>query len=233
MCVCARANTPQGPLLFPASLYERRGSERAADVEECWPLWWQRLRLELKDMPGCPPPPPPPKPTHPPRKAAAPCPPTYTHSAPFAAALMEVIQATWSVCHLRILQLPKLPYIHPELWKSSKCVVCVWGGGWGAVQKSQANVPPPDILRGIYSHAYSSLLLWKFMHIHYFTWLKYPPKPIVSLRVQIQLVWSSDDGPLKVPHALVDSVSWFSCFPIQSVCVCLSQGNNHRRHPGG
>lgn len=33
MCVRARASTPQGPLLFPASLYERRGSERAADVE--------------------------------------------------------------------------------------------------------------------------------------------------------------------------------------------------------
>ena len=33
VCVCARATIPQGPLLFPASFYKRRDSERAADVE--------------------------------------------------------------------------------------------------------------------------------------------------------------------------------------------------------
>lgn len=60
------------------------------------------------------------------------------------------------------------------------------------------------------------------MHILYFALLKYPPRPIVSLRVQIQLVWSSDDEPFKSPHALAGSLSSFSCFSIQSVCVCLS-----------
>lgn len=167
----------------------------------------------------------------------------HTHSATLAAALMdrlttEMLQATWSVCHLSILQPPKLSHIHPELRKSSKCV-CVRGVyARGELyrsrkQSTKANALPPDIFRGIYSHAYSSLLFWKFMHIHYLTWLRYPLKPIVSFRVQIQLVWLSDDGPLKAPHALVDSVSSLSCFPIQPVCVCLSQRNNHTRHSRG
>lgn len=33
ICVCTRAPIPQGPLILPPLLYERRGSERAADVE--------------------------------------------------------------------------------------------------------------------------------------------------------------------------------------------------------
>lgn len=103
----------------------------------------------------------------------------------------------------------------------------MWGvaSRGGALQKSkakhQSKCATTRHLKGIYSHAYSRLLFWKFMHIHYFTWLKYPLKPIVSFRVQIQLVWLNDDGPLKAPHALVDSVPSCSCFPIQPVCVCL------------
>lgn len=147
---------------------------------------------------------------------------------------MQMIQATLSVRHLSILQ---PPYIHPEQKNSCVCVsvcLCRLGGGYRSCrQGTKANVPPPDIFRGIYSYVYSSLLFWKFMHIHYVSWLKYPPEPIVSFRVRIQLVWSSDDGPLKAPHALVDSMSSFSCFPVQPVCVSLSQGNNHRRHPRG
>lgn len=172
--------------------------QREQQMSKRWPLWWQRLRLELKDMPSDPPLSP-----LPPLKASSPM---STHTHTFAAALMdrlttEMTQATWSVCHLRILQPPKAALHPPRAVKSSKCV---WGGGiqarGRAVQKSHSkapkqNVPPPDIFRGIYSNAYSSLLFWKFMHIHYFTWLKYPPKPIVSLRVQIQLVCSRDDEP--------------------------------------
>lgn len=32
VCVCTRASIPRGPLIFPALLYERSSSERAADV---------------------------------------------------------------------------------------------------------------------------------------------------------------------------------------------------------
>lgn len=69
VCVCARASIPRGPLLFPASLYERRGSERAADVEALTFMVakaWARVKRH-------PPP-------HPLLKAAAPCPHTHTHS---------------------------------------------------------------------------------------------------------------------------------------------------------
>lgn len=144
----------------------------------------------------------------------------------------EMIQATWSVCHLSILQPPKLCCIHPELWKSSKCVVCTWEGWVGGVQargklyrsrrqSTKANAPPPDIFRGIYSHAYSSLLFWEFMHIHYFTWLKYPPKPTVSFRVQIWLVWSSADGA----SYSTTRPGWLSVFVLlfpHSACLCAS-----------
>lgn len=97
--------------------------QREQQMSKHWPLWWQRLRLELKEMPSCRSPPP--------LKAATPCPPTrtHTHFVTSVAALtdrltMAMIQVTWSVCHLRILQSPKLPCIHSELWKPSKCVAC-------------------------------------------------------------------------------------------------------------
>lgn len=41
-------------------------------------------------------------------------------------------------------------------------------------------------------------------------------------------------GPLTAPHALVDSVSSFSCFPIQPVCVRLSvSGEQPQETPRG
>ena len=152
--------------------------------------------------------------------------------------MMEKIQATWSVCvcvcHLRILPASKAALYPPRAVKIFK--VCgVLGGlqgergrrGGGCCTEvtgkaPTVNVPPPDIFRGIYSHSYSSLLFWEFMHTHYFTWLKYPPKHIASFRVQIQLVWWSDDGPLKATHApwtrcRRSLVSLFSLF----VSMCL------------
>lgn len=70
MCVCARASIPQGPLLFPASLYERRGSERAADVEALT-FMVAKARARVKRHAELPHPPP--------LKAAAPMS-THTHT---------------------------------------------------------------------------------------------------------------------------------------------------------
>lgn len=86
VCVCARASIPQGPLLFPAFFYERRGSERAADVEALTFMVakaWARVKRY---------------PPHRPSKQQ-PHVHTDTHSATLAAALMnrlmtEMIQAT-------------------------------------------------------------------------------------------------------------------------------------------
>lgn len=110
--------------------------QREQQMSKRWPLWWQRLGLELKDMPNHPPPSllhtsTPHSRTHP-SKQQQPhvhlhvC--THTHTLKGRALLdrltLERIleRATWSVSHLMILQPPQLPPIHPELWKSSKCV---------------------------------------------------------------------------------------------------------------
>lgn len=67
--VCARASIPWGCLLFPAPFYERRGSERAADVKALtFMVAGTRARVQRESK--SPPLPPPPK-------ATARCSPTY------------------------------------------------------------------------------------------------------------------------------------------------------------
>lgn len=238
LCVCEHVHPFPGVLSSSLLPFMKGEVQREQQMSKHWPLWWQRLRLELKEMLSCCSPPTP-QSSNPMSSHRG----THTDFATLVAALtykltMAMIQVTRSVHHLRIPQSLKLP----ASTQSCENLQSVWrvgvtsreGGLYRSHRHStKANVPLPDIFRGICSHAYSSLLFWRFMHIHYFTWLKYPPKPVVSLRVQIQLVWSSDDGPFKAPHTPVDSLSSLSCFSIQPVCVSLSQGNSRRRHPRG
>lgn len=71
VCVCARASIPQGPLLFPASFYKRRDSERAADVEALT-FMVAKAQARVKRHAASP--------TPQSLKAAAPCPPACTHT---------------------------------------------------------------------------------------------------------------------------------------------------------
>lgn len=204
--------------------------QREQQMSRHWPLWWQRLGLELKGIPP------------PARQSSSP---THTHTHCYLSCSTDGEVDDRDDTSYLICTPPQYPAASkaslypPRAAKIFKvCGVCLWGGGTsqGELYKSRrqstkANALPSDIFRGIYSHAYSSPLFSTFMHIHYFTWLKYPPRPVISLRVQIQLVWWSDDEPFKTPHALADSLSLFSCFPIQPVCICLFLGSNHRRHP--
>lgn len=114
--------------------------------------------------------------------------------------------------NLRDLSPPNRPCVHWELWKP-KCAGNKPEGKQQANHQSK-NVPLSNILRGIYSLVYSSLLFWKsariFITSHDWT---------IPRSLQIQLVRSRDNGPLREPHALAGSVS-SRLFPL-SACLCL------------
>lgn len=106
-------------------------------------------------------------------------------------------------------------------------------------QSTKANVPLPDIFTGgfILARTVAYCFGSSCISITSHDW-NIPPEPMVSFRVQIQLVWRSDDwGPLTAPYAQVESVPSFSCFPStfrlgMSVCLCVS-GEQPQETPKG
>lgn len=105
VCVCTRAPVPWGPLILPSLLYERRGSERAADVEALTFLV-AAARARVQRHPG------PESST-----SASTCTDRRTHASPTGAVLMNRLttdHTSYLICSLPLRLQP------PELENSSK-----------------------------------------------------------------------------------------------------------------
>lgn len=191
ICVCACASTPQGPLLFPASFHKRTDSERAADVEALTFMVAKaraRVKRHAESPPSLPAPHFYPTLTHTPLKAAAaPCPPacvhTHTHtqrqSAPRQVNTGEDTGESYLICKPPHDPAASAAASYPPRAVKIFKVCGIWGlrargGGREAAQKSQAKAPKQmchsqTSLGEDLFLVHSSLLFWKFIHIHYFT----------------------------------------------------------------